>query len=279
MPYGVRLVAIFLALCALTTAQVTVMDTSDKVVDGKRTFTVTLRNDSSKPIVGFLTICSLLDEAGRPFDKAFVGGLTLDANQDRYDPGAKWTLDITAESENHPDTRVGGVRIEIDHVLYRDLTSAGPDTMQRLSRARSEYYGSQMQLARLKRLLKREGIDAVLAVLSKDEPRFSRFSQSTDGGGSESGQLDDLVVVVDVMAGCAALACGGHRRRQHSYRHGPVLSQSAEQQALKAAGQADGQRLTRPVFLSTAKQQTGTEDVQRFEGQPFQFPFQFALHF
>lgn len=158
-------------------APVSVVEQREEVLDGSRSFVITLRNDVQKPVVGFIAVCELLDSEGRPFDRTLLGGVTLDPNEERHNPGETWKVQVAAASEQSPGTRVSAVRVKLDSVLFRDLSSAGPDVEKRGKLMRSEYEGSQMQLARLKRLLKNKGIDAVQEVLSREEPRFSRFSR------------------------------------------------------------------------------------------------------
>jgi hypothetical protein len=156
---------------------VKIIETKEEVLNGSRSFIITLKNEAQKPIVAFMAVCELLDSEGVQFDKTLMGGVTLDANEERYDPEKTWKIQVAAASEKSPGTRVSAVRMNLDYVLFRDLSGVGPDVEKQGKLIRSEYLGSQMQLARLRRLLNNKGIAAVQAVLSQEEPRFQRFSQ------------------------------------------------------------------------------------------------------
>jgi hypothetical protein len=159
------------------TAPISVANKTQEVLNGSRYFIVTLRNDTQKSVVGILVRCALLDAEGKVVDNAILGGVTLDANVDRHDPGASWKVQVEAMSPNHPEIDIRDVRPEADYVLFRDLSSSGPDVEKRGILLRREYEGSQMQLARLRRLLQTKGIEAVKEVLDREEPRFGRFSK------------------------------------------------------------------------------------------------------
>jgi hypothetical protein len=169
--------ALFAPAQTVASAPVSVAAKAEEVLNGNRYFILTLRNEGSKPIVGVLLRCALLDAQGKEFDHVVLGGVTLDANVDRHDPGTTWKIQVEAVAPNHPGDRVSDVRPDIDYVLYRDLFSAGPDAEKRGLGLRAEYEGSQMQLARLRRLMQTKGIGAVQEILAREEPRFSRFSK------------------------------------------------------------------------------------------------------
>lgn len=156
-------------------ASLSVIDTQSETLNGSHFFIVTIKNTSQKPVVGFLALCSLVGANGDTVEKVQMGGVTLDPNVERHDPGTTWKIQVEGLAPDHPEIDIQSVRVEFDYVLFRDLTSAGRNTSKRGNLMRREYEGSQMQLARLRKILRTQGIDAVREVLAKDEPRFARF--------------------------------------------------------------------------------------------------------
>lgn len=144
-------------------------------------FELKLRNDSAREIVGYVIVCEVFNAAGKSIDRVETDAVILNPETFAVKPGAAFEHTCTPQPVQILGDTPASARAEVDAVLFRDLSTAGPNRTQRVLRLKDRYSGAMMQLATMRHLYRTQGIAAVVRILEGSEPRFRKFENAPAG--------------------------------------------------------------------------------------------------
>lgn len=144
-------------------------------------FQLKMRNESAKEIVGYVIVCEVFNAAGKRIDRVETDAVILDPESFGVKPGAPFEHACTPQPARILGDTPASARAEIDSLLFRDLSMAGPNRTQRALRLKDKYSGAMMQLATLRHLYRARGLEAVLKILEGSEPRYRKFENPPAG--------------------------------------------------------------------------------------------------
>lgn len=126
-----------------------------------------LVNQSTKTVRGYVVLVEFQDSSG---ETGFYTTLTrvhpphLPHGVHSFEPGESWTHDLAVPLENgNPVSRT----LTMDHVVFEDGTTWGPDTERQSLKIQGLLNGFQAERSRLRRLLSEKGVQAVVEDLQQ----------------------------------------------------------------------------------------------------------------
>lgn len=145
------------------------LSVSDRDADQRVSFRV--KNAGSRPILAYVSYVEVKDGA-RIMEVYKRQHIAFDRSA-VYQPDAEWSEEYSlALPRGAAGPALVVAQPRIDFVLFEDGTQWGPDQYRLASRIRGEIAGVTFEHARLRDLLKRKGIEALVTDLSGN--RFDR---------------------------------------------------------------------------------------------------------
>ncbi len=133
-----------------------------------------LTNRSSKVIDAYALRVGILDASGRPVShlaRAAAKKLLPASDQKGHAPDETWEGHFDLPLVLRQNISVADVKISVDYIFFDDGSTWGPDIARQSVRIAGMREGALMERDRLRKLLKRAGIDAVRADLNRSNPK------------------------------------------------------------------------------------------------------------